>query len=708
MNVCTVDIETPLIPPEGSLYIDKIYCIGVKSNNEPTKVFTYIYHKDSAGPLKAALAYINSHDICIGHNFAKFDKPVIENLVGAITIPIVDTLIDAKLMFTKDQLFDIDRSMCVTKDLWGSYSLKAFGYRLGGEQKIEFEDFSLLTTDMITYCARDVDVTYDLYQFLISQENYPPDNVRQLEYAVAAIINEQENLGFHFDIEQARVLSTNMKFKKMNIEHQLQKVFKPKYLPDGNPIVPANARKNKDYVEDPDYQFKSRVPLRFIHQLQRYKDGRYKLPGKAKFKWFETPHKLLYIYTVGEYQKIKLTKFNPGSRQHIVKWLKDIYHWEPSIFTPSGEAKVDADTLLGLPYEEALPLKQYLKLVKDLSQLSETDNSLVQTYLPQTSAIHGSVDTLGAVTRRASHYAPNLGQVPKKDPSKGQDGEFRKLFTVPSGWVFVGSDASALELKILAHYLHPYDGGAYDFAIDKGDKSNGTDVHSMAQKAMGLPTRDAAKTATYGILYGSSGPRVGWGLLADSPDTEVVYTQAEFKATESKLQKRSVLINKLPYFPISKNKFILLDKRLVEMAIYGYRVIDGFKSNLKGFSDMIKDLEASMVNNTYLPAVDGGLLPVRSKHSLLNLALQSAGSIAVKTWMVEVHKELHAQGYKSGIDYVQMGYIHDELDFRVRAGLEHKIGPIISGSMKKVKEILHLNVDLEAEYMTGHSWFECH
>lgn len=500
MNVCTVDCETPLIPPSGSLSLDKIYCIAVKSNDLPTKCFTYIYHKDSDGPLKAALDYINSHDVCIGHNFIRFDAPVISKLVGDITIPIIDTLLDSKLIFTTDNLYDIDRSVPdMPKDIQGAFSLKAFGWRLG-LNKIEFEQFDKLTSEMITYCKRDVDVTYELYKILISQPNYPPQQVRDLEYSVASILNLQENFGFYFDIEAARKLSTNMLFKKMNIEHSLQNVFKPKYLPKGNPVIPANARKNRDYVPDPDYKFKSRIPYRFIHQLPRFKDGRYRMPGKSKYKWFDVPHKLLYIYTVGEYQPIQLTKFNPGSRQHITLWLQAMYSWEPSVFTKAGGVKVDAETLLGLPYEEALPLKNYLKLVKDISQLSGTENSLIQTFNPLTHSIHGSVDALGTVTRRAAHFSPNLGQVPKADPGKGQEGEFRKLFTVPEGWSFVGSDASALELKILAHYLHPYDGGAYDHAIDKGDKSNGTDVHSMAQKAMGLPTRDAAKTATYGIL----------------------------------------------------------------------------------------------------------------------------------------------------------------------------------------------------------------
>lgn len=425
MNVCTIDIETPLIGESGSLSLTKIYCIGVKSNDEPTKVFTYIYHKDSAGPLKACLDFINSHDIAIGHNICKFDAPVIANLLGNITIPLVDTLIDSKLMFTKEMLFDIDRSADLPKDLWGSYSLKAFAKRLGGEEKIEFEQFDKLTTEMIEYCARDVDVTYELYKFLTSQPNYPPQQVRELEYRVSAIINEQENFGFYFDIEKARELSTSMKFKRMNLEHQLQREFKPKYLPKGNTVVPANARKNRDYVPDPDYKFKSRIPYRFIHQLPRFKDGRYRMPGKSKFKWFDVPHKLLYIYTVGEYQHIQLTKFDPGSRDKIRKWLRADLGFEFTTFTEKGTPKVDPEELEGLESGSGKTMREYLKLVKDLSQLETGEGSLIKNYRQDSQTVTSSIDTNGTITGRFTSFKINLNQIPAQQ-------EFRALFRAPT------------------------------------------------------------------------------------------------------------------------------------------------------------------------------------------------------------------------------------------------------------------------------------
>lgn len=208
-------------------------------------------------------------------------------------------------------------------------------------------------------------------------------------------------------------------------------------------------------------------------------------------------------------------------------------------------------------------------------------------------------------------------------------------------------------------------------------------------------------------VYGSSGPRVGWGLLKDTPDVEVPYTPSEYSATHERLLKRAVTIEHQLYFPIAKDMLIKLDKRLVEMAIFGYRVIDGFKSNLKGFSSMMKDLE-SRISNGYIQSIDGGFLPVRSAHSVLNLVLQSTGSIAVKYWMVEVHKRLKASGLIEGKHYIQMAYIHDELDFRVITEHAHTVGQILSDSMKVVSEQLNLNVSLESEYMVGDSWYSCH
>ena len=52
----------------------------------------------------------------------------------------------------------------------------------------------------------------------------------------------------------------------------------------------------------------------------------------------------------------------------------------------------------------------------------------------------------------------------------------------------VGVDACGLELRCLAHYMSPYDGGQYAHTILNGD------IHTMNQQAAGLPERNQAKT----------------------------------------------------------------------------------------------------------------------------------------------------------------------------------------------------------------------
>lgn len=241
MKKCYCDIETTLIPDDGNiLKIDRIFCIGIAINDNPVQVFTepYLPHLSDGG-LKAALFIINSSDLAIFHNGIKFDLPVLRNLLGQVTTPIHDTLLLAKLVVTQDQLIAMDAGIAnMPKDLWGSYSLKAFGYRMGNN-KGEFEDFSALTPEMLEYLRQDVIVTRDLYQILIEMENFPPDNVIELENQVAEITFQQERNGFYFDIDTAKELNTKFLFEKYSIDRNLKKQFKPQFVVDG-PVKSTN------------------------------------------------------------------------------------------------------------------------------------------------------------------------------------------------------------------------------------------------------------------------------------------------------------------------------------------------------------------------------------------------------------------------------------------------------------------------------------
>ena len=211
MNIAIFDIETSTIP---SLVLDikEIFCIAIKLNDEETKCYTAYPLSNSDGTLDEAIKILKKSDILVGHNIAKFDIPVLEKFYGKIKNKFVDTLIDAKLVYPKDELIKLDTRLAIEPKLIGSYSLKAFGQRFE-LNKIEFHDFTALCEDMVTYCKRDVDLTYRLYNHLIKRPNYPSSLVRECEYKVARIIFDQQEYGFYFDIDKARNLAVKLQYK---------------------------------------------------------------------------------------------------------------------------------------------------------------------------------------------------------------------------------------------------------------------------------------------------------------------------------------------------------------------------------------------------------------------------------------------------------------------------------------------------------------
>ena len=469
MRIGYFDIETPLIPSTGAKDLNDIYSIGVKVNDEKTLNFSKYYMSNSDGNLQAAVRLLNECDLIVSFNGISFDIPVIERVLSAkLTANHLDLIIVCKLMFTKDELFSADYKLLADdKALMGSFSLKAFGRRMGGAQKIDFTDFSKLSEEMLTYMEGDIELTKELHEFLIALPNYPKQNVIGLEQSIASIIQKQTDAGFHFDIEKARNLNMVMLRDKFVIERNLAKTFKPKEFLVGSSPNQGQLRDVKTYFTSTSQLFQPNVPLK------RFKNGKLKMPAKSKYKWFTNPTSMVLIPTkIG----VQTRKFNPSSRDHIKRWLKDLYNFEFTTFTEKGSAKVDGDELESIGANGA-DLRTYLKLAKDISQLGGTENSLIGKFDPSTNSIHGRVDTIGAATHRATHSGPNLAQIPA-------DGAFRSLFNAPPGWKLVGADLANIEIRVLAHYLAPYDNGAYAEAVLSKD------MHWFHSKVAGFWTED--------------------------------------------------------------------------------------------------------------------------------------------------------------------------------------------------------------------------
>lgn len=399
----------------------------------------------------------------VGHNICKFDIPALKKLKGErfafdVRDVCIDTLVLARLIYAniKDTDIGLIRSGRLPKALYGSHSLKAYGYRMGelkgtyGEHEGAWGKF---THEMYEYNKQDVVVTLKLFQKLMAK-GYPLKAI-QLEHDIAWVMAKQERNGFVFDKDQATKLYSELAGKRQVLYENLVSKGGSWTVYKGDKIYKRDNAKRG---------IKAGVP----------------------------------------YPQYEEVTFNPNSRQHIAKVLMD-RGWEPTEMTPTGAPKVDEETLKtakGIDLTE--DILEYLLINKRIAQLAEGDNAWLKLMKDDPDGytrIHGSVNPNGAVTGRATHAYPNVAQVPAGRSPYGE--ECRSLFRVPTGWYEAGIDASGLELRCFAHFLYPYDHGEYVNEILNGD------IHTHNQKMAGLPTRDQAKTMIYCMMYGGGDGKLG-------------------------------------------------------------------------------------------------------------------------------------------------------------------------------------------------------
>lgn len=359
----------------------------------------------------------------------------------------------------------------------------------------------------------------------------------------------------------------------------------------------------------------------------------------------------------GKPLKTKVIEFNPSSRKQIGDRLTRKYGWKPSEYTPNGQPKIDETTLRALEYPEAQLLADYFLLEKRIGQLAEGDNSWLK--LERNGKIHGGYNTCGTVTGRSSHQTPNLAQVPSVRSLYGA--ECRSLFTVPLGFALVGCDLSGLELRCLAHFTHRWDAGSYGETVVNGKASDGTDIHSVNQRAAGLATRDDAKKFIYTYLYGGGDEKVGSLVGGGSKEGRKL-----------------------------KEQFLTATPALKQL----------------------RDAVGAASKRGYLVGLDGRHIHIRSEHAALNSLLQSAGALIAKQWLVEIVAAAQERGWKwsedwSG-DWVMCGWVHDEVQIAVKEEYAEEFGKMVVACSTQAGEFFDFKVPIGAEYCTGLTWSDTH
>ena len=428
------DIETDGLDPSV------IWCLVAQDEHGK-------FHHFYEDTLQEGIKFLQKADRLIGHNILGYDIPVIKKLTG-IDLYQADKIIDTLVL---------SRLLNPTRE--GGHSIGKWGPKLGLPKK-DSPEWSTFTKEMLSYCERDVDINYKLFNYLKKESLGFSKECIKLEHKVTHILEQQKRNGFLFNDEEAMFLASELSFKLQETENKVHETFKPIWVDDKmiKPKLKKDGKLSKQGLT-----------------VQEYSDI---IDGKLERKPF---------------MRRTLQEFNLGSRKQIGQRLQEL-GWKPNNFTPTGQAIVDENTLKKITHiKEAQLIANFLLYQKRLAQVHSWIDAVKDD-----GRVHGSVICTGAITGRMAHRGPNMAQVPAVYSPYGK--ECRSCWIVPKGYKLVGIDASGLELRLLAHYMADED---YINEIINGD------IHTANQQFAGLKSRDEAKTFIYALIYGAGDEKIG-------------------------------------------------------------------------------------------------------------------------------------------------------------------------------------------------------
>jgi len=337
--------------------------------------------------------------------------------------------------------------------------------------------------------------------------------------------------------------------------------------------------------------------------------------------------------------KTKYIPFNIGSRQQIADRLMEL-GWKPKQHTDKGNIIINEAVLDKINMPEAKKFSRFFLLQKRIAQIK----SWIEACDDRDGRVHGRVMTLKTITGRMSHHSPNMAQIPAVRSPYGK--ECRDCWTVDNPYThsIVGTDASGLELRCLAHLMN--DTTFTDILLTG-------DIHTHNMQMAGLTDRDQAKTFIYAFMYGAGASKIGQIVGAGAKEGQILINK---------------FLNSMPAL-----------KR-------------------------VRDSVTKAASKKLIRGIDGRLLHIRSPHSALNTLIQGAGAIVCKLWLINMIKRIN----RTGVDAKLVASIHDEYQFEVLNKDINKFGQITKDSMKDTEKQLQMKCPLDSEWKVGKTWAETH
>ena len=109
----------------------------------------------------------------------------------------------------------------------GGHSLGSWGMKLG-QRKLDHEDFSQYSNEMLKYCVNDVLLNAKVYKILKTEAKGFSAQSVDIEQKVYALLNKQRDKGFLLDWQHVLSLQAELEENIEVIKREVQKEFKPK------------------------------------------------------------------------------------------------------------------------------------------------------------------------------------------------------------------------------------------------------------------------------------------------------------------------------------------------------------------------------------------------------------------------------------------------------------------------------------------------
>ena len=357
----------------------------------------------------------------------------------------------------------------------------------------------------------------------------------------------------------------------------------------------------------------------------------------------------------GEIHGLAGHEFNVDSPKQLREVLFDELGLKPGKKTAKSKvASTDAQTLEELDHPIAAKLLEY----RELSKLKGTYvDALPRLVHPGTGRVHTSYQPTGAATGRLSSNDPNLQNI----PARTEEGRrIRSAFVPADGMIFLASDYSQVELRVLAHLTGDEELTAAFQAGEDIHRYTAARVFGVVPDLVTDAMRTRAKAVNFGLLYGMS----------------------EFRLAREQGMKRA---DAKRFIQTYFERFARVREYIETIREQALR--DGAVRTLFGrvrwFPQLRKRISRVALEQALRAAV--------------NTTIQGTAADLMKMAMLAVDRELGAAGLGARV----LLQVHDELLLEVPRGEIDAAAATVRQAMEGVHP---LTVPLAVDQKTGESW----